>query len=212
MRVSGRALMTGACQARKNMKGGSTMLVYEGKFMDVHLRNNWEFAERKGMTGIAGILAVTKDNKMVLVEQYREPVEKVCVEIPAGLIGDHDSDEDFLEGAGRELLEETGYKADSLSVIGHFPLSPGMSTEIMTLVLATDLTKVDEGGGDEAEDISVIEIPLMTAPAEIMKLDDGGKKYIDCKVFLAAYFAYQEITRRLQKGELSYKDALKSIV
>jgi ADP-ribose pyrophosphatase len=212
MSVSGRASMTGACQAKKNMKGGSTMLVYEGKFMNVRMRNNWEFVERKGMTGIAGILAVTNDQKLVLIEQYREPVEKVCVEIPAGLIGDEDSNEAFLDGANRELEEETGYRAGKMSKIGDYPLSPGLSTEVMTLVLATDLEKVGSGGGDQHEDIKVIEIPLMTAPTEIMKLEEGGKKYIDAKVFLAAYFAYQEITRRLAQGELSYKDALKSIV
>lgn len=185
------------------------MLVHKGKFLDVHKRNDWEFVNRPGITGIAGILAVTKDAKIVLVEQYREPVQKVCIEIPAGLIGDVDKNEQFLDGAERELLEETGYQAGKMSVIGKFPLSPGMSTEIMTLVLATDLTKINEGGGDEKENIKVIEIPLMTSPQEIMKLENDGEKYIDAKVFLATYFAYQELTRRLNDGDMSILESIK---
>lgn len=186
------------------------MLVHKGKFISVHVRNNWEFVERSGISEVAGILAVTKDNNIVLVEQYREPVQKVCVEIPAGLIGDIDPNEDFLDGAKRELIEETGYQAGKMSIIGKFPLSPGLTTEIMTIVLATDLTKVNQGSGDETENIKVIEIPLMTAPQEIMKLENNGEKYIDAKVFLAAYFAYQEITRRLHDGDTSILNSINS--
>jgi ADP-ribose pyrophosphatase len=176
------------------------MRVFEGKFMNVIWRNSWEFAERPNITGIVGILAITKERKMVLVEQYREPVQKFCIEIPAGLIGDHEN-ESLEDGAKRELLEETGYTAGAIKAIGNFPISPGMTSEVMTIMVATDLVKTGKGGGTDAdEDIKVVEIPLLTAPQEILKLTEDGTKYIDCKVFLAAYFAYQEFTHDLLKS------------
>ena len=182
------------------------MLVYEGKFMNMRFQNNWEFVERKGVTGIVGILAITNNNTIVLVEQYREPVGKICVEIPAGLVGDKDSSENLLDGAKRELLEETGYNAGKLEKIGDFPLSPGITNEVMTLVLATSLVKENEGGGDDDENIRVIEIPMMAGPKDIFKLEEGGKKYLDAKVFLAVYFAFREATKRYTEGKITLAD------
>ena len=59
-----------------------------------------------------------------------------CIELPAGLIGDHDDGEDALTSAARELEEETGYRADNLEIIGEFFSSPGMVSESFTLVRA----------------------------------------------------------------------------
>jgi len=182
------------------------MLMYEGKYVNVHMRNNWEFVERKTSTGIVGILAITNDNQIVLIEQYREPVSKICVEIPAGLVGDKDSSEDLIEGAKRELLEETGYLAGKLERIGDFPLSPGITNEVMTLVLATSLIKENEGGGDEDENIKVIEIPMMAGPKDIIALSNDGEKYIDAKIYLAVYFGFREATKRYANGKLTLAD------
>lgn len=162
------------------------MRVYQGNYMDVVLEGSYEYAERKKSTGIVGIVAITDTKNIVLVKQYRIPVKRVCIEIPAGLVGDK-GQEGLLEGAKRELREETGYEAGRLEILGHFPLTPGMTNEVMTLVLATDLVKVGDGGGDEEESISILEIPLLSTPDDILQISSDDE-YIDCKVFMALFF------------------------
>ena len=85
---------------------------------------------------------------------------KNCIELPAGLIGDETEGEDPLVAAGRELEEETGYRAAKLEALGEYYSSPGMVSESFTLVRATGLTKVSEGGGVEGEGITPHRIAL----------------------------------------------------
>ena len=108
------------------------------------------------------ILAVDDDDHVLLVEQYRVPLGQYCLELPAGLIGDEDGrgDEDPLVAAGRELEEETGYRAAVLEDLGCFWSSPGMVSESFTLVRAGDLAKVGAGGGVGEENITVHRVPL----------------------------------------------------
>lgn len=185
------------------------MLVFEGEYLKVFKRNNWEYVERKKATGIAGIIAITDDLKLVLIEQYREPVQKICIEIPAGLVGDK-GPETILEGAHRELLEETGYNASKMRLLGDFPVSPGSATEVLSLILASDLKKTNHKIGDETENIKVIEIPILSNLNVVMSLSQNGQRYIDCKVFAAIYLGQFEITRRMEDGSLTYKDAISS--
>src|ERR1700759_4607932 len=90
--------------------------VYDGKYIRMVKRGKWEYAARKGVSGIVAIIAVTDDGKLVLVEQYRAPVGKRGIELPAGLAGDvaGQEDEELAAAAGRELLEETGYEASRM--------------------------------------------------------------------------------------------------
>ncbi len=174
---------------------------YVGKFLRLCERNTWEFADRLNCSGVVGIMALTHDS-IVLVEEYREPVEKSVIGIPAGLVGDIQGEEDeaFETAAKRELLEETGYDAGNMIHIGDFPLSPGFSTEIMSIFKATNLTKVREKVGDGTENIIVHELPVFKAHRELETLAKG--KMIDLKVFMALYFAGLEMTSRLIKGQL----------
>ena len=94
------------------------------------------------------------------MEQYRVPLGCNCIELPAGLIGDHDANEDPLTSAGRELEEETGYRANHLEDLGAFYSSPGLVSESFTLVQAHGLTKVNEGGGVDGENITVHRIAI----------------------------------------------------
>ena len=84
---------------------------YEGRFLRMVARGHWEFVERANSTGVVAVLAVTPDDKILLVEQFRPPVEASVIEIPAGLAGDiaGEEDEDFSRAAVRELAEESGY-------------------------------------------------------------------------------------------------------
>ena len=127
-------------------------IMWQGKFVTAKRKGKWEYVSRSRGIKAAVILAV-EDGHVLLVEQYRVPLGKNCIELPAGLIGDHGEDEDPLEAAGRELEEETGYRAAKLESLGQYYSSPGMVSESFTLVGASGLTKVSGGGGVEGEGI-----------------------------------------------------------
>ncbi len=135
------------------------MTEWSGRFVVAKRRGRWEYAARAREIRAVVILALDAGH-VLLVEQYRVPLGKVCLELPAGLIGDETEGEVPLESAMRELEEETGYRAAQWQDLGEFYSSPGMLGESFTLVKATGLTKVGEGGGTEHEDIVVHRAPL----------------------------------------------------
>ena len=126
------------------------------------------------------ILAVDA-GEVILVEQFRVPLGKFCLEMPAGLIGDETEGEDAIESARRELEEETGYQAARWEDFGEFYSSPGMISEGFTLLKATGLTKVGDGGGTEHEDIVVHRVPIDRIPATIAEHRAKGHA-IDAKL------------------------------
>ena len=136
-------------------------VVWQGRFVVAKTRGKWEYVSRARNIRAAVILAV-EDGRVLLVEQFRVPLDRVCIELPAGLIGDDDggADESPETAAGRELEEETGYRAAKIETIGEFWSSPGMVTESFTLLRATKLTKVGPGGGTPGENITVHRIAL----------------------------------------------------
>lgn len=134
-------------------------IVWQGKFVTAKRRGRWEYVSRSRGIRAAVILAV-EDGHVLLVEQYRVPLGRYCLELPAGLVGDDEEDEDALVAAGRELEEETGYRAATLTDCGEFYSSPGMVSESFTLVRATGLAKVGNGGGTDSEEITVHRVPL----------------------------------------------------
>ena len=142
-------------------------VVWEGRFIAAKRRGKWEYVSRTRNISAAVILAV-HEGEVILVEQYRVPIRSQCLELPAGLVGD-DGAEEAETAAIRELEEETGYRAEHMEVLGRFHASPGMSSEGFTLLRATGLTRVGEGGGVEGEDIVVHHVPLAEVPAFIEK-------------------------------------------
>jgi ADP-ribose pyrophosphatase len=136
--------------------------LYAGKFLALVKEGHWEYAERTNATGAAIIVAVTNEQKLLLVEQYRIPVHARTVELPAGIIGDEPGSrgEDHAEAARRELEEETGYRAERMEALTHGPSSSGLTSETVTLFLAAKLTRVGPGGGVAHEQITVHEVPL----------------------------------------------------
>ncbi len=137
-------------------------IVWQGKYITAKTRGRWEYVDRPRNIRAAVILAVDEHDHVLLVEQYRVPLERPCIELPAGLIGDEDEfeAEGPLAAAGRELEEETGYRAGRLEDLGCFWSSPGMLGESFTLVRASELTKVGEGGGVGGENITVHRVKL----------------------------------------------------
>lgn len=136
---------------------------WEGRFITVKQQGNWEYVSRSRGIHAAVILAIDEDadgRHILLVEQYRVPLGKYCLELPAGLVGDDSTGEAPEVAAVRELEEETGYRATGWLTVGEFYSSPGMVSESFTLLRATGLTKVGEGGGVDGEDIIVHRVPL----------------------------------------------------
>jgi ADP-ribose pyrophosphatase len=134
-------------------------IIWQGKFVTAKRKGKWEYVSRSRGIKAAVILAV-EDGHVLLVEQFRVPLGRNCVELPAGLIGDETEGEDPLEAAGRELEEETGYRAAKLESLGEYYSSPGMVSESFTLVRASGLTKVGDGGGTDGENITVHRVAL----------------------------------------------------
>jgi ADP-ribose pyrophosphatase len=159
-------------------------VMWEGRYVVAKRRGRWEYAGRPGGVRAAVILAVDEDH-VILVEQYRVPLGRRCIELPAGLIGDADShrDEPPEDAAARELEEETGYRAAKLVNLGEFWSSPGMLTESFTLVRASGLSKVSEGGGTESEDIVVHRVPL-NALEEFLAEQRAAGNAIDVRILL----------------------------
>jgi ADP-ribose pyrophosphatase len=133
--------------------------VWAGRFLEVRKRGRWEYASRIGDMPATVIVAID-DGHILLVEQYRVPLGRRCLELPAGLVGDETEGESVEASAARELEEETGYRADKMTAIGAFHSSPGMVTECFTLVRAEGLSKVGDGGGTTDEDITVHRVSL----------------------------------------------------
>lgn len=137
--------------------------MWQGRFITAKRHGKWEYVGRARGIKAAVILAI-EDGHVLLVEQYRVPLGANCIELPAGLIGDHDDGEDALISAARELEEETGYRAEKLENIGEFFSSPGMVSESFTLFQAHGLTKVSDGGGVDGENITVHRVELNHLP------------------------------------------------
>ena len=137
-------------------------VMWQGRYIVARKKGRWEYVTRPRNIRAAVILAIDDEGHVILVEQFRVPLGRTCIELPAGLIGDHDDTEgeDPVAAAARELEEETGYHAERLEVIGEFHSSPGMLGESFTLLRAHGLTRVGEGGGVDGENITVHRVPL----------------------------------------------------
>lgn len=157
--------------------------LYEGQWLRLSRLGKWEFAERthgKGMAVI--IIAVTPDDKVVFVDQFRTPLGSRTIEMPAGLVGDDHADDTLASAAKRELIEETGWEAERVEVLLVGPTSSGMSSERIAFVRARDLTRVGKGGGVDDEDITVHEVPREQAPAWLMQKQAEGYE-LDLKLW-----------------------------
>ncbi len=141
----------------------SPEIMWQGKFITTVREGRWEYVNRARGIHAAVILAIddAPDGRHVLlVEQYRVPLHKRCIELPAGLVGDDTAGEEASLAAARELQEETGYVAGQWDNAGEFYSSPGMVGESFTLLIARGLTKIGAGGGVDGEDIIVHRVRL----------------------------------------------------
>ncbi|MEY2944144.1 MAG: hypothetical protein RLY97_2158 [Pseudomonadota bacterium] len=145
-----------------DIKDDPQEIVWQGKFITARKQGRWEFVSRARGIRAAVILAIDDADHVLLVEQYRVPLGRNCIELPAGLIGDHDDvvGENDENAALRELEEETGYTAAHMENLGEFWSSPGMVSESFTLMRAHNISQIGPGGGTDGENITVHRIAL----------------------------------------------------
>lgn len=147
--------------------------IFKGKIIEVALdevalpMGGTSYRELVFHPGGVGVLAITPENKIVLVKQFRKPLERVILEIPAGKIETHEGRSPTETGA-RELEEETGYQAETLEHLTSMYLSPGFANELLHLYHAKNLKKVENPlAQDDDEVLEVYELTLSEAKEKI---------------------------------------------
>lgn len=165
-------------------------VVWAGRFITAKTKGKWEYVSRARGISAGVIVAVddgpfgeAQDRHVILVEQYRVPLGRNCLELPAGLIGDDIEGEAAEIAAARELEEETGYRPARMTDLGYYYSSPGMVTEGFHLLRAEGLEKVSAGGGVEGEDIIVHRVKLAELPAFVAAKRAAGVA-IDVRMLL----------------------------
>ena len=159
-------------------------VLYEGQWLRLVRKGRWESCERthhaNGMAVI--VIAVTPQDEVLFVEQYRIPLDARTIEMPAGLVGDDHAHDTLADAARRELIEETGWQANKVEVLLIGPTSSGMSNERIAFVRARDLVKVGNGGGTDSENITIHTVPRSQAPAWLMQKQSEGYE-LDLKLW-----------------------------
>jgi ADP-ribose pyrophosphatase len=164
--------------------------LFETRWLGLYRIGHWDFVRRPNSDAAVGILAITPAQEIILVEQFRIPLQRHVIEVPAGLVGDEPefAGESLAATAGRELLEETGYRAGSVVQLIASPTSAGMTSEFTHLFHATDLVREHDGGGVAGENITVHHVPLSGLRQWFAEQEAAGK-LVDFKIHSALWLA-----------------------
>ncbi len=166
--------------SRKIVWKGSFMSAVEITYRDARgAVRTWEALERVGIGGIVVMVGITPAGTVILEKQFRPPLGRDVIELPAGLV---EPGENMEEAAKRELIEETGWSAKNLEYLAEGPISTGASTESLRAYLCTGLEHVGKNGGDDNEIIEVIEVPLANAQEFLQERQHQGV-LVDLKVY-----------------------------
>ena len=164
--------------------------LFETRWLKVQRLDHWDFVRRPQADSCVGILAITPDREILLVEQFRIPIQRRVIEIPAGIVGDEPEHlgESLAATATRERVEETGYRAGTIGPLIASPTSAGLTAEFMHLFLAGDLVREHAGGGVSGEDIVVHRVPL-TSLRRWLRAQQAAGLAIDFKIHAALWLA-----------------------
>lgn len=161
--------------------------IFKGRIIDLYVEEvqlpNGKTSTREIIKhpGAVAVLAVTAEGKILMVEQYRKPLERTLVEIPAGKL---EKGEDPKTTARRELEEETGYTCGHLEPLLSFYTSPGFADELVHLFIAEDLEKLTSAAElDEDEFLDVLEVSLEEAQEMV-----ESKRIFDAKTAFAVQY------------------------
>ncbi|HLS06307.1 MAG TPA: NUDIX hydrolase [Bacillota bacterium] len=133
----------------------ATKHIFSGKIISLQVDDvllpNGQTSKREIVkhSGAVAVIPITDDGKIIFVEQYRKPLEKSLVEIPAGKL---EPGEEPHITAVRELEEETGYTADELTFVTSFYTSPGFADELMDIYLAKQLKPLETPVAGDADE------------------------------------------------------------
>jgi ADP-ribose pyrophosphatase len=162
----------------------SSETVFSGKLIDVRKDRvrlpNGKSTEREIVVHpeVIAVVPVLDDGRVVFVRQYRKAADRVLLELPAGGI---DAGETAEEAVRREMVEETGYRVGSTRFLTRFYSSPGFTTELMHLFLATDLEP-----GDATEETDQIEVVTLSVDEALRRMNGG--EMADAKTILGVLF------------------------
>lgn len=164
--------------------------LFETRWIRFHRRGHWDYVVRPHSDRCVGILAIDDEEHILLVEQFRIPIQRASIEIPAGIVGDEEEyrGESLAATAARELLEETGYRAGSIEELIVSPTSAGLTSEFVHLFLARELTREHGGGGTPGENITVHRVPLAGIREWLLDQQRLGK-VVDCKIHAGLWLA-----------------------
>lgn len=154
--------------------------IFIGKHVFVLERDGWEYVERKRAKEAAAVIAITEEDELILVEQYRRPVDARVIDWPAGLVEDGDTAE---VTAIKELQEETGFICDRVNFLARCATSPGITSEVVTLFRAQGVRRK----GSAEEGITVHFVPRAAA-RQWLEQQSG---LVDLKVWAGLYFVTQ---------------------
>ncbi len=161
--------------------------LWRGRFLEIReAAGRWEYAARTRNVDVVMIFALAPGRKMLIVEEFRPPLGQITISAPAGLCGDQDNEEPET-AARRELLEETGYAAETMRFLFRGPSSPGLTSETVNFFLAGDLHRIGKGGGIDNERIAVREIPLDGLDAWLERQMQTGKA-VDPRIYTGVHF------------------------
>ncbi|WP_066312628.1 NUDIX hydrolase [Bacillus sp. FJAT-29814] len=170
--------------------------IFSGKIVSLHLQEvelpNGKTSKREIIKhpGAVAIIAVTNENKIIMVEQYRKALERAIVEIPAGKL---EKGEEPASCARRELEEETGYECESLELLTSFYTSPGFADEIVHVFLAKGLTKKENSAALDEDEFVILEELTLEEALQYVK----EQKIYDAKtIYAVQYLQLQEALKK----------------
>lgn len=173
-----------------NFKVKKSEILFKGRVFDLQVDKIEYNSGNKGIRevavhpGGAVVVPVTVNKKIIMVTQFRYPLQKIMLELPAGKL---ERGEDPLECAVRELQEETGNKTKNIIKLGTIATTPGFCSEILHIYLAKDLIPGNHNREEGEYGMEVLEFSLNEIQDKITKGEIIDAKSI-CGIYLAANY------------------------